>query len=77
LRAASHSALGSIGQVSASKLLKPTMAQSVLDAGWSTFKTQLLYKSHWAEVAFKEVNESFSTQDFSACGTRSRPKGQK
>jgi transposase len=54
--------------VSASKLLKPTMAQSFLDAGWSTFQPHLLYKSHWPEVAFKEVKESFSTQDCSACG---------
>ena len=65
-----------VGNVSSSKLVKTKMAKSVLDAGWSTFKTQLLYKSHWAAVAFKEVNESFSTQDCSACGTRAGPKGQ-
>jgi IS605 OrfB family transposase len=65
-----------VGNVSSSKLAKTNMAKSVLDQGWSTFKTQLLYKSHRAAVAFKEVNESFSTQDCSACGTRAGPKGQ-
>jgi putative transposase len=66
-----------VGDVSSSKLVKTKMAKSVLDAGWSTFKTQLSYKSHRAATVFKEVNESFSTQDCSACGTRAGPKGQK
>ena len=64
-----------VGDVSSSKLVKTKLAKSVLDAGWSTFKAQLLYKSHRAAAVFKEVNESFSTQDCSACGARAGPKG--
>jgi putative transposase len=66
-----------VGDVSSSKLVKTKMAKSVLDSGWSTFKTQLSYKSHRAATVFKEVKESFSTQDCSVCGTRTGPKGQK
>ena len=64
-----------VGDVSSSKLVKTKLAKSVLDAGWSTFKAQLLYKSHRAAAVFKEVNESFSTQDCSACGASTGPKG--
>jgi len=51
------------------------MAKSVLDSGWGMFKTQLMYKSHGAAAVFEEVNESYSTQDCSACGARTGPKG--
>lgn len=66
-----------VGDVSPSKLAKTSMAKSVLDSGWSTFKAQLMHKSQWAATVFKETNESFSTQDCSACGARTGPKGQK
>lgn len=66
-----------VGNVSSSKLAKTKLAKSVLDAGWSTFKAQLFYKSRWAATLFKEVNESFSTQDCSACGARAGPNGIK
>ncbi len=39
-----------------------SMAKSVLDSGWSTFRTMLQYKCDDAGVWFKEVNESYSTQ---------------
>lgn len=64
-----------VGNVSSSKLAKTTMAKSVLDSGWAMFKTQLTYKSLEAASVFKEVNESYSTQDCSACGARTGPKG--
>jgi transposase len=51
------------------------MAKSVLDAGWSTFRTMLQYKSDDAGVWFEEVNEAYSTQTCSACDARSGPKG--
>lgn len=64
-----------VGNVSSSRLAKTRFAKSVLDSGWGMFKTQLMYKSQLAASVFKEVNESFSTQDCSACGARSGPKG--
>lgn len=65
-----------VGNVSASGLTKTNKAKSVLDAGWSTFKSQLMYKSNDAASVFKETNEAYSTQDCSGCGAREGPKGQ-
>jgi len=64
-----------VGDVNASGLARTRMAKSVLDAGWSTFRTMLRYKCDDAGVWFKEVAESFSTQECSACGARTGPKG--
>ena len=64
-----------VGNVSSSKLAKTKMAKSVLDAGWSEFKTMQQYKCDDAGAWFEEVNESFSTQACSACGCRSGPRG--
>jgi len=66
-----------VGDVSSTKLIKTKMAKSVLDAGWSSLKTMLEYKCQLAGVVFEEVNESYSTQTCSSCGTLpdSRPKG--
>ena len=53
------------------------MAKSTLDAGWSSLKTMLEYKSRQAGVIFEEVNEAYSTQTCSSCGEISpnSPKG--
>jgi IS605 OrfB family transposase len=64
-----------IGNVNASGLARTYQAKSVLDAGWSAFRTMLMYKSDNAGVWFKEVNESFTTQECSACHARTGPKG--
>jgi len=66
-----------VGNVSSSKLVKTKMAKSTLDAGWSSLKTMLEYKSHQAGVIFEEVNEAYSTQICSSCGEISpnSPKG--
>lgn len=64
-----------VGDVSSSKLVKTKMAKSTLDAGWSQFKTMLEYKAIQAGIIFKEVNESYSTQTCSQCGSIEGPKG--
>jgi transposase len=53
------------------------MAKSVLDAGWSSFRSQLAYKAVKHGAWFEEVNESFTTQTCSDCGALpdSRPRG--
>ena len=66
-----------IGNVCAAGLAKTSMAKSVLDAGWSSFRTQLAYKAVKHGAWFEEVNESYTTQTCSDCGALpdSRPKG--
>ena len=66
-----------VGNVSSLKLVKTKVAKSVLDAGWGQLKTMLEYKCAHAGIVFKEVNEAYTTQTCSNCGTlpESRPKG--
>ena len=66
-------ALIAVGNVSAKKLAKTRMAKSVLDAGWSTFRAMLKYKS----AGYVEVDERFTTQTCSSCGALppERPRG--
>lgn len=67
-----------VGDVASAKLVKTKMAKSTLDAGWSSLKTMLEYKSHQAGIVFMEVNEAYSTQTCSCCGAipASSPKGR-
>jgi len=67
-----------VGDVASAKLVKTKMAKSTLDAGWSSLKTMLEYKSHQAGIVFEEVNESYTTQTCSCCRTisASSPKGR-
>lgn len=67
-----------VGNVSASKFARTTMAKSVLDAGWSSFRDMLRYKSRLRGGGVcLEVSERLSTQVCSECGSlpASRPKG--
>ena len=66
-----------VGNVSASKLAKTSMAKSVSDASWSSFREILAYKALRHGAWFEEVSESFSSQVCSSCGALpgSRPRG--
>ncbi|NWF46194.1 IS200/IS605 family element transposase accessory protein TnpB [Hydrogenophaga sp. D2P1] len=66
-----------VGNVSAAKLARTSMAKSVLDASWSSFRSMLAYKALRHGAWFEEVNESFSSQVCSSCGALpdSRPRG--
>jgi putative transposase len=66
-----------VGNVNAKALAKTSMAKSVHDAAWTMFRTQLKYKAIRHCVVFAEVNEAFSSQTCSSCGSLpdSRPKG--
>jgi len=66
-----------VGNVHAAALAKTSMAKSVLDASWSSFRTQLAYKAVKHGAWFEEVDERFTTQICSNCGAMpgSRPKG--
>ncbi len=64
-----------VGNVSSSAMVKTKMAKSTYDAGWSMFKTMLEYKCHQAGVVYGEVNEAYTTQTCSQCGSIEGPKG--
>jgi putative transposase len=66
-------ALIAVGNVNAKQLGQTRMAKSVYDAGWSTFRNMLRYKS----AGYVEVDERFTTQTCSDCGALpdGRPKG--
>lgn len=62
-----------VGDVNAKALSQTRMAKSVLDAGWSAFRTMLRYKA----AQYVEVDEAFTTQTCSSCGSmpETRPRG--
>jgi hypothetical protein len=64
-----------IGNVNISTLAKTRLAKSVLDEGWSAFRTMLQYKGADASVWFEEVDEGYSTQTCSCRASRTGPKG--
>lgn len=72
-----ENALIAVGNVASSKLAKTRMAKSVLDAGWSMFRSQLRYKCQQAKAVYLNVDEKFTTQACSCCGaiSDSSPKG--
>jgi IS605 OrfB family transposase len=76
-RIAASFGLIAVGNVSPSKLARTSMAKSVLDAGWSDFRSMLRYKSIRNGGRYIEVDEANTTQTCSTCGTKppSRPKG--
>jgi putative transposase len=65
-----------VGDVNAQALAQTKLAKSVLDVGWSTFRTMLQYKCADAGTWFTVVNERYSTQECSACHARTGPKGR-
>lgn len=64
-----------VGNVKPSAIAKTKMAKSSLDAGWAMFKQQLQYKAIRHGVLFAEVNEAYTTQTCSSCGSVEGPKG--
>ena len=66
-----------VGNVNAKALAQTRLAKSVLDASWTTLRTMLKYKCENAGVCYEEVNEAYTTQTCSCCGSRSSsPKGR-
>ena len=66
-----------VGNVNAKALAQTRLAKSVLDASWKALRTMLKYKCENAGVLFEEVNEAYTTQTCSCCGSRcSSPRGR-
>ncbi len=66
-----------VGNVNSSGLAKTKMAKSVLDSGWSLFRTLLEYKAIAQNVVCKVVNEACTSQACSECAALSGPRGLK
>jgi len=67
-----------VGNVNAAGLARTKMAKSVLDASWSSFRSMLAYKAVKHGAQYEEVDERFSSQVCSSCGSLpdSRPSGK-
>jgi putative transposase len=74
-RIARENGLIAVGNVNSSRLAKTRMAKSVLDAGWASFKSMLGYKARRHSASFLEIDEKFTTQTCSGCGSIAGPKG--
>jgi transposase len=73
-----ENALIVVGDVNSAALARTKMAKSVLDAGWTAFRSMLSYKTAMRRGArFVEANERHSTQSCSECGARGGPSGPK
>ena len=75
-RLARENALIAVGNVSSSRLAKTRMAKSVLDAGWAMFRSQLRYKASRHGAVYLDIEERFTTQTCSGCGSIAGPKGR-
>lgn len=66
------------GNLNASAIARTNMAKASLDAGWTSFRDMLRYKAMTHGAIFLEVNEAYSTQTCSCCGSipASSPKGR-
>lgn len=73
-----ENSLIAVGDVKSASLAKTTMAKSVMDAGWYAFRSMLRYKAIKHGATYIEVNERWTTQTCSDCGSRDgSPKGVK
>ncbi|PJX27277.1 transposase [Psychrobacter sp. L7] len=66
-----------VGKIKSNSFTSSKLAKSVYDAGWFEIKRQLDYKCANAGCHYIEVNEAYSTQTCSCCGSRQdSPKGR-
>ena len=57
------------------KINKKEMNKSAYDAGFSIFRAMLEYKCNIAGIYYLNIDESYTTQTCSCCGSRNGPKG--
>jgi len=66
-----------VGKIKSKSFTSTKLAKSVYDAGWFEIKRQLDYKCANAGCHYIEVNEAYTTQTCSCCGSRhNSPKGR-
>jgi len=57
------------------RIANARLAKSVLDVGWSSFRSMLRYKATAHGAWYEEVNESLSSRVCSSCHAKTGPKG--
>lgn len=66
-----------VGKIKSKSFTSSKLAKSVYDAAWFEIKRQLDYKCKHAGCHYIEVNEAYTTQTCSCCGSRQdSPKGR-
>ncbi|MGP5499697.1 RNA-guided endonuclease InsQ/TnpB family protein [Psychrobacter celer] len=66
-----------VGKIKSTSFTSSKLAKSVYDAGWFEIKRQLDYKCANAGCHYIEVNEAYTTQTCSCCGScQDSPKGR-
>jgi putative transposase len=65
-----------VGDVNAEAMKRSFAGKSVSDAAWSTFRAMLHYKAIRHGADYQEVNERYTSQACSECGSISGPKGR-
>lgn len=65
-----------VGDVNALALAKTSMAKSVLDISWSSFRSMLAYKAIRHGATYTAVDERLTTQTCSRCESVGGPKGR-
>jgi IS605 OrfB family transposase len=75
-RIARENRLVAVGNVNSSQQAKTRMAKSVFDAGWAMFRSQLRYKASRHGAVYLDIDERFTTQTCSGCGSIAGPKGR-
>jgi len=58
-----------VGNVNAAGLARTSMAKSVLDAGWSSFRHMLAYMGMRHGAIYEEVSEAYTTQTCHECAS--------
>ena len=59
-----------VGKIKSTSFTSSKLAKSIYDAGWFEIKRQLDYKCKHAGCHYIEVNEAYTTQTCSCCGSR-------
>src|SRR5690606_16334044 len=59
-----------VGKIKSKSFTSSKLAKSFYDAGWFEIKRQLDYKCANAGCHYIEVNEAYTTQTCSCCGSR-------
>ncbi len=65
-----------VEELKVKNMVRSRLAKHISDAGWSTFRTQLQYKSDWHGRTFVAVDPKYTSQTCSQCGHKEKGNRQ-